>query len=659
MICTCIANRTFTQIQAILKTVEMAEIRLDLCPSLTDEQIEKIFNSDVPLVATCRGIENAESKLMLAISAGAHYVDLDIDAPRQMARRLTNACAQYGTNMIRSYHNFELTPDLDTLRSAVDRCRHADAQVIKIATTARAAEDQQRVLSLYKYYTPESLIAFSMNDTQFDALSSSRIECLKYGAPFSYASLSTEDTLAPGQIPYETMAKAVYGEKIRFVGADVHMPASKSYAQRAIIAAALAEGTTTLKAYTPCGDSDAALEVAKALGAQVRVKRGPQGTRTVEIDGVGANTLNAGITGVPVINVGESGLLARLMIPLMAQLSPEGARIEGEGTLKTRVMDGAVDAIRALGGEISGETVPLSVKGPVAGGYTVLDGSRTSQIISGLMMALPLGERGSILSVRDPASIPYLYMTMEVLRKFGVKVRAEMFAGRHTPTQEWSKCNEILLKIREKQQYKAATVDLEGDWSAAAVFLAAGAVFGQVSISGLDTTSIQADLGIIDVLMDAGASVSQMDEPRGVIAVRRAPLYCVREDLSNSPDLFPVVAVMCAFCQGRSVLRGVHRLRHKESDRAEGILRMLLDLGVRAELSGDDLVIDGENLASRCLNGRLLKGGNFSSNGDHRMVMALRLAALGASSEIVVDDLACVAKSFPEFNELWNNTVNR
>jgi len=637
----------------MLKVVEMAEIRLDLCPSLTDEQIEKIFISDVPLIATCRNTPDAEQKLMLAINAGAHYVDLEIDAPRQMARRLTNACAQYGTNMIRSYHNFEQTPDLDALRSEVDRCRHADAQVVKIAVTALTPEDEDRVLSLYKYYTPESLIAFSMTTPRPEDRQSSRVECLKLGAPFSYASSAQEDAVAPGQIPYERMKEIVYGSQ-RFVGADIRMPASKSYAQRAIIAATLAEGTTVLKGYTPCGDSDAALDVARQMGASIRVKRGIQNTRTVEIDGVGARPLNT-----PVLKVGQSGLLTRLMIPLAAQLCPEGARIEGEGTLKTRVMDGAVDAIHALGGEISGDTVPLRVKGPIAGGYTVLDGSRTSQIVSGLMMALPLGERGSILSVRDPASIPYLYMTMEVLRKFGVKVRAEMFAGRHNPTQEWSKCNEILLKIREKQQYKATTLDLEGDWSAAAVFLVAGAVFGQVNISGLDTTSIQADLGIIDILMDAGASVSQLDEPKGIISVRRAPLYCVREDLSNCPDLFPVVAVMCAFCQGRSVLRGVHRLRHKESDRAEGILKMLTSLGVRAELSGDDLVIDGENLASRCLNGRLLRGGNFSSNADHRMVMALCLAALGASSEIIVDDSACVAKSFPEFNELWHKNFKQ
>ena len=178
-----------------------------------------------------------------------------------------------------------------------------------------------------------------------------------------------------------------------------------------------------------------------------------------------------------------------------------------------------------------------------------------------------------------------------------------------------------------------------------------------MALEGLDTTSLQADLTMMDILMEAGASLSQMDEPKGVITVKKAPLRGFRADLSNSPDLFPVTAVLCAFCQGRSILRGVRRLVHKESDRSEGIVRMLSRMGVAVQVKGDEMTIDGESLASRLMNGRLLKGGEYTADHDHRMVMALRLAELGAPEPVIIDDTDCVAKSFPRFNEIWNEMI--
>ena len=259
-------------------------------------------------------------------------------------------------------------------------------------------------------------------------------------------------------------------------------------------------------------------------------------------------------------------------------------------------------------------------------------------------------------------------MTMDILRKFGIKIRSEMYGGRQILDQDWSKCTEMVLKVKENQKYKAAEFDLEGDWSAAAVFMAAGAIFGKVALDGLDTTSLQADLMMLDILMEAGASVSQIDEPKGTITVQKAPLQAFKADLTNSPDLFPVVSVFCAFCQGRSTLRGLHRLAHKESDRAEGIKKMLEKLGVNFLVKGDDLLVDGESLDSRIMNGRLLKGGKFSSCHDHRMVMALRLAELGAAESkraakgtgghaMEIDDTDCVAKSYPGFNDIWNECI--
>ena len=203
------------------------------------------------------------------------------------------------------------------------------------------------------------------------------------------------------------------------------------------------------------------------------------------------------------------------------------------------------------------------------------------------------------------------------------------------------------------------------DWSAAANFLVAGAIFGKLELEGLDTTSLQADLSIMDILMDAGASLSQLDGDKGNITVQRAPLKAFNVDASNCPDLFPIISVLAAFCQGTSRIAGVGRLANKESDRAKAIIDMLTQMGVKAKVEGDEMVIEGHSLAQRLLAQKsvisseetcgagLLKGGSYTSCHDHRMVMALKVASLGAESPILIDDEDCVAKSFPQFNDLF------
>jgi 3-phosphoshikimate 1-carboxyvinyltransferase len=221
-------------------------------------------------------------------------------------------------------------------------------------------------------------------------------------------------------------------------------------------------------------------------------------------------------------------------------------------------------------------------------------------------------------------------------------------------TQDWSLCTGVTFKVKGGQRYIPASFDIEGDWSAAANFQVAGAVFGKVQISGLDTSSLQADISIMDILMEAGASLSQLDET-GVITAQRAPLRSFDTDLNNCPDLFPAVSIMAAFCNGESHILGFRRLASKESDRGKAILETLGKMGVGAHAEGDCLTIEGQTLESRLLNGSLLKGGNYSSFHDHRMAMALTVASLGADGPIVIDDTACVAKSFPAFYDIWSS----
>lgn len=671
MICTTIQNRTAGQIVEALEHCGMAEIRLDRC-SLSAKEIEDVFTSDVPLVATCRiseviasepslqdpsltdqsrevkAMQIAERRLIKAVEAGARYVDVEIEAPKHMSKRVRQAAHENGTVFIRSYHDFEGTDSIPALKALVEKCRYHGADMVKLVTTARCAEDVERVMSLYDWARTEGidLIAFCMGDAGRE----SRLECLKRGAPYTYAALTADEAAAPGQMPASEMHKAVYGGFDFISSGPLEMPVSKSFAQRAVIAAALADGESHLKGYTPCGDNEAALQVARNLGAEVTV----DGT-DVTIKGISASM---GCLDMKELHVGESGLLTRMMIPLMAQLCPGPVDFSGEKTLLGRPLTGAAEIMKAFDAEISPDPicVPLTVSGPLKSGRAEISGKHGSQLISGLLMALPFAERNSSLIVHEPKSIPYMFITLEVLKKFGIKIGNDMLGGRDflESDGDWSLCTEMVFKVRGGQKYKAADIVLEGDWSAAANFLVAGAVFGKAELSGLDTTSLQADLSIMDILMDAGASLSQLDGDRGNITVQRAPLKAVSVDASNCPDLFPIISVLAAFCQGTSRFSGVGRLANKESDRAAAITGMLTSMGVDASIDGDDLVIVGEPLAQRIMNGNLLKGGKYSSHHDHRMVMALKVASLGADGPIEIDDEGCVAKSFPQFHDIFS-----
>ena len=699
MICTTIQNRNIEQIYEALEQCEMAEIRLDRC-ELTARETDELFTADLPLVATCRisevaavepslqelteqsreikAMQMAERRLIRAIEAGARYVDVEIEAQKQMSKRVRQAAHENGTVFIRSYHDFEGTDSLEALKAIVEKCVYHGADMVKIVTTAHSEADVEKVMSLYEWCRTEAensnerigaladggLIAFCMGE----AGRQSRLECLKHGAPYTYAALNAEEAAAPGQWPTAEMRKAVYGD-FPFIGTESRnavysencprctMPVSKSFAQRAIIAAALADGTSHLKGYTPCGDNEAALQVARDLGVEIE-----QDGNMLTIKGISAQL---GSLDHETLHVGESGLLTRMMIPVMAQLGSRPVTFTGEKTLLGRPLTGAREIVEVLGGKIQNDNetfqddspvrVPLTIEGPLKAGRAEISGKHGSQLISGLLMALPFAEKNSSLIVHEPKSIPYMFITLEVLKKFGIKVGNDMLGGPDflASDGDWSLCTEMVFKVKGGQKYKAADIDLEGDWSAAANFLVAGAVFGKAVLQGLDTTSLQADLSIMDILMDAGASLSQLDGDKGDITVQRAPLKAFNVDASNCPDLFPIISVLAAFCQGTSRLAGVGRLANKESDRAKAILEMLTSMGVKASVEGDEMVIEGHGLAQRLLVGSLLKGGSYTSHHDHRMVMALKVAALGADGPIVIDDEDCVAKSFPQFHETF------
>lgn len=246
-------------------------------------------------------------------------MDLEIEAPAMMSKRLRRETRENGTVYVRSYHDYNGTDSAEALKALTEKCFAIGADIAKIVTTAQGDDDQvnasvTRLLSLYDTFDPAKLIAFAMGEQGRD----SRIQCLAKGAPYTYAALNQSEAAAPGQMTTARMKQLVYGNRLPSMPADrdiIQMPSSKSFAQRAIIAAALAEGTTTLKGYSPCGDNESAISVARSLGADITVglsyEKGQvtKDTSALTIKGIGAK---AGGLALTRLETGESGLLTRL-----------------------------------------------------------------------------------------------------------------------------------------------------------------------------------------------------------------------------------------------------------------------------------------------------------------------------------------------------------
>lgn len=678
MICVSLKDKGLEEIYGILDDphVEMAEVRLDLCP-LSDEDLEELsesaekpviftlplegtsvfkakkgdeaeINNPYPAEAAAKlGWEEIGRRLSRAIEAGADYVDLPLDAPAPLSQKIQKLCRENGTRLIRSYHDFDSVPDTEILTQIVLRAFRYGADIAKVACKVNSEAEARQLINLYRQLNiaPDKLLLIPMGEAGREA----RVEILKQGAPFSFAYY--DEPTAVGQMDYEEMYHKVYGDWLGVHKSDFEAPCSKSFAQRTIITAALAEGTSHLTNYTPCGDSQSAIEVAKALGAKIHRQKDK-----LIVEGIGP--AKPGSLNISELNVGESGLLARLCIPLMAVLSNTETAIHGKETLLHRPLNDANDIMASFGVLLKNESshsdnkcyIPLHIEGQIIPGNAEIPGSAGSQLISGLLMALPLCKAGTIhLKVNDPKSLPYMFLTLDVLKAFGIKIACELEGDAEMlNAQDWNYCDAIDFTIKGAQKLKAADIDLESDWSAAACFLTYGALFGEARIQNINMQSTQADISILDVLSDAGAAISFLDDE---VSVKRGPMHNFQYDLNNAPDIIPLTCLVAAFCPGESVIFGADRLRTKESDRAEAILQTLLKMGVEMHIQGDEIHVNGMSLSQRMLTGKLLKGGKYSSFHDHRMVMLLSIAQMGADSPIEIDDRECIAKSFPDFFE--------
>jgi 3-phosphoshikimate 1-carboxyvinyltransferase len=266
---------------------------------------------------------------------------------------------------------------------------------------------------------------------------------------------------------------------------------------------------------------------------------------------------------------------------------------------------------------------PVTVRGPLRGGEALVDGRLSSQFLSGLLLALPLIETDSTLTVRGLTSRPYVDLTLDLLGRWGVRVEHEDHHRFHVPGGQ-------RIVVGEHR--------VEGDWSAAAFLLVLGAVGGRIRVRGLDPDSAQADRAVLDALEDARAAVRRTGDGA---EVTKGPLHAFSFDLTDAPDLLPPLAALACRCEGASTFHGVERLRAKECDRTGAVASELAALGVRVDVDGDVMTVHGGPVS----------GGMTQAHGDHRIAMALATVGTFANGEVVVDGTEHVSKSYPDFFE--------
>jgi len=396
------------------------------------------------------------------------------------------------------------------------------------------------------------------------------------------------------------------------IGGTMTAPASKSVTQRAAAAALLSEGPVVILNPSRSDDSEAAIRAVRALGARAEW----EADRVVIQGGSQARE--------SVLDCGESGLCLRMFTPIAA-LFEEEMKLTGQGSLCRRPIGRIEQPLSDLGAACTTQDgyLPLTVKGPLKGGQARIDASLGSQFLTGLLMALPRAERDSVLSVERLTSIPYIQLTLRLLAQFGISVSHQDFET---------------FRIEGGQKYRKAEYRVEGDWSGAALIMVAAALSGTVRIKGLDLDSPQGDKQIIDIFGRAGAKIIVSST---WVEVSRAPLQAFEFDVTHCPDLAPALVPLASGARGTSIIHGMERLVHKESNRAYVLAREFKSLGVDIRLERNEMIIKGGTI----------RGGSVNSHGDHRIAMAAAVAALVAEDTIAIEGADCVKKSYPDFFE--------
>jgi 3-phosphoshikimate 1-carboxyvinyltransferase len=402
------------------------------------------------------------------------------------------------------------------------------------------------------------------------------------------------------------------------INGTLNAPASKSSMQRACAAALLHKGTTHIYNAGISNDDKAALGIIQQLGATVVFK-----DDYIEIvsKGFGAN-----ITEDKTINCGESGLSIRMFSPIAA-LSSSTINIKGEGSLQKRPMNFFDEIFPQLGIDIvsTNGKLPLQIKGPLQPKDITIDGSLSSQFLTGLLFAFGEAATEAVtINVIDLKSKPYIDLTLHIMQHFGFNIVNDNY-------------ERFIINPKTNSEDKVIEYTVEGDWSSASFLLVAGAIAGSVKVTGLDINSTQADRAILEALKSCGANI-KID--KHFIEVSEGKLKPFIFDATDCPDLFPPLVALASYCNGDSIISGTHRLAAKESDRALSLKDTFTKMHILISLENDEMIVHGDGNVRIAI---------VDSHEDHRIVMAATVAALGAKNGICINNAGAIKKSYPEF----------
>lgn len=434
----------------------------------------------------------------------------------------------------------------------------------------------------------------------------------------------------------------------------VSAPASKSVSHRALMAAALAPGESSLSGVLVSNDTTGAtLPCLQAMGACFETLEDTPGGRGLRVAGMAAGPVGGTKDAPAVLPVSESGTTCRL-ITGVAAAGNGSFLLTGEGRMHDRPMAGLTDVLHELGVVFDYREKPgylpfVMTTSGLPGGEVFVSMEESSQYLSGLLLAAPLAPQATTLGIAGNKAVswPYVALSLEVMEAFGIDFSVEARSGAGWETVDWrtltrAEPGKVRFKVRPST-YRAGSFRVEGDWSNASYFLAAGAVGPRaVRITGLRGDSLQGDKAIARILADMGADVAF--DADGV-TVTPKPLRGIEVDMGSCPDLVPTVAITALFAQGQTTIRNVAHLRIKESDRIEAVAGAIRAVGGGVEVLDDGMIVTPKPLPA----GRTVR---FETHADHRMAMSFSILGFGGV-DVDLDNPGCVAKSFPDFFDRW------
>lgn len=402
---------------------------------------------------------------------------------------------------------------------------------------------------------------------------------------------------------------------------DIVAPASKSSMQRACAAAFVKKGISIIHNPGIANDDKASLDVIQKMGAIVT---------TLEDGSLKIDSSNIQTKENVIIDFGESGLGSRMFTPIAA-LNEGKVHITGHGSLTTRPMNFFDEVLPKLEVEIKSNDgkLPLDIQGPLVPHNITVDGSLSSQYLTGLLLSFAAAQANNVtIKVENLKSKPYIDLTLKVMEDFQLKLPE----NHNYESFKFGTESVISKDIIEYQ--------VEGDWSGGAFLLVAAAVGGSSVIKGLDVQSTQADKAIINALQESGVQMSiGFDQ---IEITKPAKLKPFRFDATECPDLFPPLVALAANCEGDSMIEGVTRLAHKESDRGLTLQEEFGKMGITIDLKGDVMIVHG---------GTGIHAATTHSHNDHRIAMAIAIAALNANGAVAIEEPMAVNKSYPNFYE--------